>query len=87
VAEGGVAAALLTLISLPLFFCLAFRRLRQRLEEPTGWLQLGAAASVCGILVHSFVDFNLHIPANAAWFTFCAALATVRRDAVPETRL
>lgn len=84
-AEGGVAAGVLILISLPLFFRLAFRRLRERLEEPTGWLQMGAAAGVCGILVHSLLDFNLHIPANAAWFTFCAALATVRP--APETRL
>ncbi|HET7750271.1 MAG TPA: O-antigen ligase family protein [Terriglobales bacterium] len=86
VAEGGIAAALLTLISLPLFFRLAFRRLRQRLEEPTGWLQMGAAAGVCGILVHSLLDFNLHIPANAAWFAFCACLATVRVKPAPETR-
>ncbi|HJT00357.1 MAG TPA: O-antigen ligase family protein [Terriglobales bacterium] len=84
VAEGGLAAAVLILISLPLFFRLALRRLRQRLEEPTGWLQLGAAAGVCGILVHSLLDFNLHIPANAAWFAFCAALATLRRNPAPE---
>jgi O-antigen ligase len=77
VAEGGVAAAVLSLISLALFFRRAFRRLRQRLEEPTGWLQLGAALGVCGILVHSLLDFNLHIPANAAWFVFCAAWAVV----------
>ena len=85
VAEGGVAAAALTLISLPLFFFLSFRRLRQRLDEPSGWLQLGAAAGICGILVHSLLDFNLHIPANAAWFSFCAALATVRPNDAPQT--
>ncbi len=86
-AEGGVAAALLTLISLLLFFRLAFRRLRQRLQEPAGWLQMGAAAGVGGILLHSLLDFNLHIPANAAWFAFCAALATARLNTVPDTRL
>lgn len=86
-AEGGAAAAILTVISLVLFFRLAFRRLRERLEEPTGWLQLGAAIGVCGILVHSLLDFNLHIPANAAWFAFCAALATARPNSALETRL
>jgi O-antigen ligase len=86
-AEGGAAAAVLTLISLVLFFRLAFRRLRKRLQEPTGWLPLGAATGVCGILVHSLLDFNLHIPANAAWFAFCAALATARPNPVLETRL
>jgi O-antigen ligase len=80
--EGGAAAGVLLLISLPAFFWLAFRRLRRRLKEPGGWLQLGAAVGVCGLLVHSLVDFNLHIPANAAWFTFCAAWAV----AVPEQK-
>jgi hypothetical protein len=32
---------------------------------------------VCGLLIHSFVDFNLHIPANAAWFAVCAGLSTI----------
>ena len=41
------------------------------------WLHLGAVVGVCGILVHSLSDFNLHIPANAAWFAFAAGLATV----------
>jgi hypothetical protein len=61
---------------------LAFRRVRERLQDATGWLQLGAAIGVCGILVHSLLDFNLHIPANAAWFAFSAALATARPHSV-----
>jgi O-antigen ligase len=45
--------------------------------RPTAYfLRLGAALACCGLLVHSFVDFNLHIPANAAWFAICAAIAT-----------
>jgi O-antigen ligase len=44
---------------------------------PTAYcLRLAAALGCCGLLAHSFVDFNLHIPANAAWFAVCAALAT-----------
>ncbi len=74
-AEGGAPAGALLLVSLPAFFWLAFRRLRRRLQQPGGWLQLGAAVGVCGLLLHSLVDFNLHIPANAAWFVFCAAWA------------
>jgi hypothetical protein len=27
------------------------------------------------MLVHSFFDFNLHIPANAAWFAVLAGIA------------
>jgi len=39
------------------------------------WIRLGAALGCCGMLVHSFFDFNLHIPANAAWFAVLAGLA------------
>jgi O-antigen ligase len=42
-------------------------------------LRLAAALGCCGLLVHSFADFNLHIPANAAWFAVCAAIATSSR--------
>jgi O-antigen ligase len=31
---------------------------------------LGALIACTGLLVHSLADFNLHIPANAAWFFF-----------------
>jgi O-antigen ligase len=41
------------------------------------WVQVGAAIAACGIFVHSISDFNLHIPANAAWFAAAAALATL----------
>jgi hypothetical protein len=42
------------------------------------WLDwpVAAALGCCGLLVHSFVAFNFHIPANAAWFAVCMALAT-----------
>jgi O-antigen ligase len=76
-AETGAVGWILLPISITVFVLTAFRHLRSRLQQTTGWLQLGAALGVCGILVHSFVDFNLHIPANAAWFVFCAALATL----------
>ena len=55
---------------------IAFRKLEDRLRHPAGWLQLGAAIGCCGLLFHSFFDFNLHIPANALWFAACAALAS-----------
>jgi hypothetical protein len=31
------------------------------------------------MLVHSLWDFNLHIPANAAWFAVLAGIATTAR--------
>jgi O-antigen ligase len=36
----------------------------------------GAIAAVCGLLLHSFVDFNLHIPANALLFLLQVYLVT-----------
>ncbi len=36
---------------------------------------IGAMAGITAILVHSFGDFNLNIPANALLFTVLAALA------------
>jgi hypothetical protein len=39
-------------------------------------LHAGTIAAVCGILLHSFVDFNLHIPSNALLFLLQAYLAT-----------
>jgi O-antigen ligase len=75
-AETGIVGGALILFSLGLFFRLAFTNLRERLWHRVGWLQIGAAVGCCGLLVHSFIDFNLHIPANAAWFAVCAAIAT-----------
>jgi hypothetical protein len=78
-AETGVWGWLIAPLAIAMFLGLSFRHLRWRLHEQRGWLQFGAAVGVCGILVHSFSEFNLHIPANAAWFSFLAALATLPR--------
>ena len=75
-AETGLVGALLILTALALFFRLAFQDLRHGLRCEGGWIRLGAAIGCCGLLVHSFFDFNLHIPANAAWFAILAGLAT-----------
>ena len=75
-AETGLAGGLLVVVALVMFFGLAFRNLAQRLRDDAGWIQLGAAVGCCGLLVHSFVDFNFHVPANAAWFAVCVAIAT-----------
>jgi O-antigen ligase len=59
-----------------------------RVPNPVSLMRLGAAVGCCGLLVHSFIDFNLHIPANAAWFAVCAAIATcVPKGAMRRWRL
>jgi len=81
-AEAGIWAWILAPVSIGLFLVLSFRHLSLRLGGSSGWLEFGAAVGVCGLLVHSVSEFNLHIPANAAWFTVLGAWATL-----PATRL
>jgi len=76
VAETGLAGALLILSALVLFLCLAFRDWKNPFRSHADWIRLGAAIGCSGILVHSLADFNLHIPANAAWFAVLAGTAT-----------
>jgi len=75
-AETGAAGGVLIAAAVVMFFLLAFGRVRERLENEAGWIQMGAAIGCCGLLVHGLGDFNLHIPANAAWFAVCAAIST-----------
>jgi O-antigen ligase len=80
VAETGLVGAALILSALALFLRLAFRRWGRPLQSQNDWFRLGAALGCCGLLVHSFLDFNLHIPANAAWFAVLAGLATTETE-------
>jgi O-antigen ligase len=43
-------------------------------------LNLTGLLACCGLLVHSLVDFNLHIPANALLFLVSAHMAVTRVD-------
>ena len=74
-AEAGAAGGLLLLLGLWAFLRYAWRNLRVPAASPHDWLRLGATIACGGLLLHSFSDFNLHIPANAAWFAFCAGAA------------
>lgn len=75
--ETGVLGGVLVLAAVIGFIRHTFTNLAVRLKREASWIQLGAAVACCGLLVHSFADFNLHIPANAAWFAFCAGLASL----------
>jgi O-antigen ligase len=67
-AEAGILGGLCGLS----FLWLLYREGRKNLEVEQGHfsraLHAGAIAAVCGLLLHSFVDFNLHIPGNALLF-------------------
>ena len=86
VAETGLVGALLILSALGLFLRLAFRDWGHPFRSRASWIRLGAAIGCCGMLVHSLWDFNLHIPANAAWFAVLAGIATTERGEKSEGR-
>jgi O-antigen ligase len=84
-AETGTAGGILIVATLLLFFVRAGKNFRASLApggdtvaDVVAWLRLGATIGCLGLLVHSLFDFNLHIPANAAWFVVCAGLAEGR---------
>jgi len=62
------------------FFIVLYRKavpkIRKWLSDVSGAVTFACTLGVVGILVHSFVDFNLQIPANAALFyVFCSLAA------------
>ncbi len=68
-AETGVAGGLCGLA----FLWLLYREARKGFEAERSHfgrgLRAGAIAAVVGLLLHSFIDFNLHIPSNALLFS------------------
>ena len=53
----------------------AIKKLSNWTSDINGALALAAMLGCTGILVHSFVDFNLQVPANAAMFYVLATIA------------
>ena len=75
-AEAGLAGGLCGLA----FLILLYRRARKNFEAEQGHFSRGlhaaAIVALSGLLLHSFVDFNLHIPSNVLLFLLQAHLAT-----------
>ena len=47
----------------------------------------GSLAACAGLLLHSLVDFNLHIPSNALIFILLASIATAKASKVNGPKL
>jgi len=75
-AETGLLGGLCGIAFLWLLFRGAWRSFTAEQGHFSRALHAGAIAAVCGILLHSFVDFNLHIPSNALLFLLQTYLAT-----------
>lgn len=74
-AETGAAGGLLLAAAAAAFFCHAARQRRCGGNDEAAWLAAGATGAVAAIAVHGLVDFNLQIPANAAWLAVLAGMA------------
>jgi O-antigen ligase len=75
-AETGVAGGLCCAAFLGIFFFVSLRQLLDRDKPFAAALHLSGLVGCSGFLVHSLVDFNLHIPSNALLFLLMAHLAT-----------
>src|ERR1019366_7250516 len=73
--ETGLAGFSIAIWFLVLVFRQAAGKLKNWNQTSTGALTVAALLGCVGILVHSFLDFNLQIPANAALFYVLCALA------------
>jgi len=67
-AETGIAGGLCGAVFLGILFFVSLRQLLQRDKPFAAALHLSGLVACSGFLVHSLVDFNLHIPANALLF-------------------
>ncbi|PHS73137.1 MAG: O-antigen polymerase [Cycloclasticus sp.] len=62
----------------------AFQALRMRESWYRSGVGFAASMGIMSILIHSFTDFNLQIPANAATFIVLCAIAVLARTHVKE---
>jgi O-antigen ligase len=81
--EMGALGGLIVFWFLLRTFLAGLQKLRGESMGVNGGLALATMLACAGILVHSFVDFNLQIPANAALFYVFATLAA--SDPLPES--
>jgi O-antigen ligase len=77
-AETGVVGGICCLWFLAVLFLESVKGLKDLGSSFGAALNLSGLVGCCGLLVHSLVDFNLHIPANALLFFVSAHLATAR---------
>ncbi len=78
-AEFGALASLLLLLAVLLCFYWALQAMRLRRDDLFKGLGFASAMAIIAIGIHSLVDFNLQIPANAFMFIFMLALGCIAR--------
>lgn len=69
--ETGIIGFVLIMISTFVLIKLSLQKISYYFNKKdyfAGYIRLGAFCGIIAILIHSLVDFNLHIPANAIYF-------------------
>ena len=74
-AEGGLAGTLAVILLIGGYVAAVLKYLIRRRDREVIAIALGALGGLLAFLLHSFTEFNAHIPANALWFTVLAGLA------------
>jgi len=82
--ELGIPGLIIGIYILGGFYVMMFRVIRQRRSSLSRLLGIGGMAGVTGMLIHSLVDFNFHIGANALFFSFLFGYSLVVSHANTE---
>jgi O-antigen ligase len=85
-AETGIAGGFCGACFFGVLLFVSLRQLLQRDKPFAAALHLSGLVACSGLLVHSLVDFNLHIPSNALLFLLMAHLATGEVIPSPSAR-
>jgi O-antigen ligase len=83
-AETGVVGGVCCAAFVAVLFFFSLRQQLQTDKPFAAALHLSGLVACVGFLVHSFVDFNLHIPANGLLFLLMAHLATGETAPAPR---
>lgn len=85
--EQGLVGFSFFLAALVLIFLRIVRAFAQRSDPLARGMLFATIAGCCSILVHGLVDFNLQIPANAAYFFVLLGAGTVACDLFSESSM
>jgi O-antigen ligase len=83
--ECGILGFAIATVFIGLLFREGIRNLRYRRDDARTAAVLAAFLGCIGLLTHGLVDFNLQIPANAAFFFTLSAIATTSLDTLHVT--
>ena len=84
IVEGGLLALIAIVLAIALYAVRVVLLARATERHRVHYLQVGAALGVLLMALHSLVDFNLRIPANAMMFAFLSGVLLARHGTVGE---